>query len=55
MHLRELAGAAWNGYECYIAFVIAMPGVRQVLPNLTTHPEFGTALEEAKAAGVLSV
>lgn len=51
-HLRELASAVKNGYECYIAFVIAMPDVRQVLPNVTTHPEFGTALTEAIAAGV---
>ena len=40
-----------NGYDCYIAFIIAMPGVRQVLPNVDTHPEFGTALEEVKAVG----
>lgn len=51
-HLRELASAAKNGYECYIAFVITMPDVRQVLPNVTTHPEFGTALTEATEAGV---
>ena len=51
-HLRELASAVKNGYECYIAFVIAMPDVRQVLPNVTTHPEFGTALAEAITAGV---
>ena len=51
-HLRELKSAVKNGYECYIAFVIAMPGVRQVLPNMTTHPEFGRALAEATAAGV---
>ena len=51
-HLRELKSAVNKGYECYIAFVIAMPGVRQVLPNMTTHPEFGNALSEAKSAGV---
>ena len=34
------------------AFVIQMEGVDQVLPNIETHPEFGTALEEAKKAGV---
>lgn len=51
-HLRELAAAVKEGYECYIAFVIAMPKVRQVLPNMTTHPAFGTALAEASAAGV---
>lgn len=51
-HLRELAGAQAQGYECYIAFVIAMPQVEIVLPNIETHPEFGTALAEAQAAGV---
>lgn len=51
-HLYELAEAAGKGYECYIAFVIAMPGVRKVLPNIITHPAFGTALEAAVAAGV---
>lgn len=51
-HLHELAEAAGKGYECYIAFVIAMPGVRKVLPNVKTHPEFGTALAAAREAGV---
>lgn len=51
-HLQELKSAINDGYECYIAFVIAMPGVRQVLPNVTTHPGFATALTEATAAGV---
>lgn len=51
-HLYELAGAARDGYECYIAFVIAIPGVRKVLPNVKTHPEFGTALAAAADAGV---
>jgi sugar fermentation stimulation protein A len=51
-HLYELAEAVREGYECYIAFVIAMPGVRKVLPNVKTHPEFGTALAAAIEAGV---
>lgn len=51
-HLYELAEAAGKGYECYIAFVIAIPGVRKVLPNVNTHPEFGTALASAMEAGV---
>ena len=51
-HLRELAKAAGEGYDCYIAFVIAMPKVTEVLPNIDTHPEFGKALEEAERAGV---
>ena len=51
-HLEELSAAGGKGYECYIAFVIAMPGVREVLPNTATHPEFGEALKRAEAAGV---
>lgn len=51
-HLNELAGAIMKGYECYIAFVIAMEGVNKVHPNVNTHPQFGEALERAKVAGV---
>ncbi|MEG6571745.1 DNA/RNA nuclease SfsA [[Clostridium] cellulosi] len=51
-HLYELADAVSKGYECYIAFVITMPRVRKVLPNVKTHPEFGEALEAAMKAGV---
>ena len=51
-HLHELAGAVKDGYECYIAFVIAMNGITKVLPNVETHPEFGIALDEAEKAGV---
>lgn len=51
-HLRELAAAVKQGYKCYLAFVIQIPGVKTVLPNIETHAEFGQALEEAKNAGV---
>lgn len=51
-HLRELTKAQQEGYECYIAFAITMPKVTHVLPNVETHAEFGTALEEAKNHGV---
>lgn len=51
-HLHELAEAANKGYHCIIAFVIPMEGVYEVRPNMSTHPEFGAALEAAKAAGV---
>ncbi len=51
-HLRELADASMAGYECYLIFVIAMPRVKKVLPNMSTHPEFGEALEEAIESGV---
>jgi len=51
-HLHELADAQKNGYNCFITFVIQIPEVCEVQPNVDTHPEFGTALEEAKKAGV---
>lgn len=51
-HLTELARACGEGYESYIAFVIAMPGVEKVYPNVRTHPEFAAALERAVRAGV---
>ncbi len=51
-HVRELAEASAAGYRCAIAFAITMPKVYEVLPNMDTHPAFGTALEEAKTAGV---
>ncbi|MBP5639056.1 MAG: DNA/RNA nuclease SfsA [Victivallales bacterium] len=51
-HLHELMKAVEDGFECYIAFVIAMPHVTKVLPNRMTHPEFGDALDDAVKAGV---
>lgn len=51
-HLNELANAARNGYECYIAFVIGVPGVTEVFPNDAAQPEFGEALKSALTAGV---
>lgn len=51
-HLHELIKAAGKGYHAMLAFVISMPKVTKVLPNVETHPEFGEALAEAKAAGV---
>ena len=51
-HLHELAQAQRAGYRCAVAFVIQMEGVIEVRPNVDTQLEFGTALAEAKAAGV---
>ena len=51
-HLRELAKAVKNGYRTVIAFAIQMDGITEVKPNIQTHPEFGTAMQEAAAAGV---
>ena len=51
-HLHELARASKEGYRAMLAFVIQMDGVKEVRPNVATHPAFGTALKEAKEAGV---
>ena len=51
-HLYELAEAARNGYECYIAYAITMPDVDSVKPNISTHPKYGEAMDEAIASGV---
>ena len=51
-HLLELARAAEEGWSAAVAFVIQMDGVREVRPNTETHPAFGAALAEARAAGV---
>jgi len=51
-HLKELQGAVKEGYECFIAFVIAMPGVSEVYANAAMHPEFDVELERAKENGV---
>ncbi|MBR6164328.1 MAG: DNA/RNA nuclease SfsA [Clostridia bacterium] len=51
-HLHELAKAAGDGYRAVLAFAIQMEGITEVRPNIQTHPEFGIAFEEAKAAGV---
>lgn len=51
-HLRELAGASKAGYDCTVAFVVQMEGVREVRPCVSIHKEFGEALNQAKRSGV---
>ena len=51
-HLQELVQAQRAGVSCGVAFVIQMEGVTEVRPNVDTHPAFGEALAQAKAAGV---
>lgn len=51
-HLHELIHAAQEGFHAAIAFAIQMNGISEVRPNNAIQPEFGMALEEAKAAGV---
>ena len=51
-HIRELIKAKEAGYTAILTFVIQMDGVSEVRANTDTHPEFGTALEDARKAGV---
>ena len=51
-HIHELIRARREGYWCGIAFVIQMPKVKEVCPNVETHPEFGMAWQKAIDAGV---
>lgn len=51
-HIHELIKAKKEGYHAILAFVIQMDGITEVRPNVETHHEFGSAWEEAKAAGV---
>ena len=51
-HLRELVRAREQGYEAAVCFVIQMAEVKGFSPNDRTHPEFGAALRDARAAGV---
>lgn len=51
-HIQELEAALGLGYECYVAFVIQMPGITEIYPNDDTHAAFGAALRKANKAGV---
>ncbi len=51
-HLRELAAAVHDGYECYVIFVIQMCGVHCFSPNEATDPNFAKELRQAAEAGV---
>lgn len=51
-HLRGLIRAVSEGYGAYAVFVVQMRQVSFFEPNWATHPAFGEALREARAAGV---
>ena len=51
-HVNELIDAVQAGYKGYIIFVIQMNDITGFGPNYETHPAFGEALLQAKAAGV---
>lgn len=51
-HINELIYAVENGYEAYILFIIQLSGVKYLIPNYKTHPEFGEILNLAAQKGV---
>lgn len=51
-HVEELIQAKKEGYRALVVFVVQMEGVKYVLPNRDTHPEFAKALEKAAEEGV---
>ena len=51
-HIRELIRAKEDGFHPILCFVIQMDGISEVRPNVSMHPEFGTAMDEARKAGV---
>lgn len=51
-HVRELTALRTEGYECAVLFIIQMEQMRRFTPNWDTHPAFGRALADARAAGV---
>lgn len=51
-HERELILAAKAGYHAATAFVIAMPEVKNVIPNKVKDPRFAQTFNAAKQSGV---
>ena len=51
-HIHELIEAKKSGFDCYIAFIVQMEGMREFRPNWDTHPAFGEALTDARNNGV---
>ena len=51
-HLKGLMEALDEGYECYIALIVQMKGMKSFTPNYSTHEEFGILLEKAYRKGV---
>lgn len=51
-HLRHLIACVESGADALMLFIIQMKGVSRLIPNDITHPQFGTVLRDAAAAGV---
>lgn len=50
-HLEELMRAVDEGWDAYVFFVIQMKGVKEILPNVETHPEFARGTVESEGKG----
>lgn len=51
-HIRELISAVNKGHSAYLLFIVQMKGMKYLVPNNSTHPEFGDAMREAALSGV---
>ena len=51
-HINGLIRLIDEGYSAMILFVVQMSGVKYMIPNMETHPQFGEALKKAREAGV---
>ena len=51
-HVRELIACKRAGHGAMILFVVAMHGIKKVMPNKETHAAFADALVDAGRAGV---
>jgi len=51
-HLQELTSLARSGQRAALVLVVQMERVDYFTPNSRTHPQFGQAMAEARAAGV---
>ncbi len=41
-----------KGYEAFVVMIVQMKGMKEFIPNYSTHREFGEAMEHAERSGV---
>lgn len=51
-HVKELTQVLEKGYEAFVLFIVQMKGMRYLIPNDVTDPQFGQNLRAAAEAGV---
>ena len=51
-HVKELTQVLEKGYEAFVLFIVQMKGMRYLIPNDVTDPQFGQYLRAAAEAGV---